>query len=159
VHIVLETDRMLLRRFTESAPATSVPPRTAPPTSAPKPASYKVVAFRHHRAPSNCPANATGPVGKSENPYGAWFFTKEGTCVFVGINVAATKPADAVPVQIKGFPGLYGTVQKGVRTIYAPTRPGPYDKRGGWIVLTMPAKAPQETAVRMMISPANGAYT
>jgi hypothetical protein len=138
------------------APATSVTPRTAPPASVPKPASYKVVALHQHSAPSNCPANATAPVGKSENPAGAWFWTK-GTCVFVGISVADTKPADAVPVQIKGYPGLYGTLQKGVRTIYAPTAPGPYDQRGGWIVLTMPANAPQETAVRMMISPANGA--
>src|SRR5215472_8414470 len=140
-----------------SAPATSVTPRTATPTPVPKPVTYTVVALHQHSAPSNCPANATGPVGKSENPAGAWFWTK-GTCVFVSISVTATKPADAVPVQIKGFPGLYGTLQKGVRTIYAPTRPGPYDQRGGWIVLTMPANAPQETAVRMMISPANGAY-
>ena len=130
-------------------------PRPAPVTQVPaKPASYKVMALNEHSAPPNCPANATAPVGKSENPAGAWFWTK-GQCVFVGISVADTKPANAVPVHITGYPGLYGTLKNGVRTIYAPTAPGPYDPRGGWVVLTMPANAPQEMAVRMIIVPAN----
>jgi len=138
-----------------SAPASSVSaPRTTPVRPVPiKPASYRVLLINRSAA-LNCPADATAPVGKSENPAGGWFWTK-GQCVFVGISVADTKPADAVPVHITGYPGLYGTLKNGVRTIYAPTVPGPNDPKGRWVVLTMPANAPQETAVRMIIVPAN----
>jgi hypothetical protein len=138
-----------------SRPTTSVSaPKTTPITSVPvKPASYRVKLL-NHSTPPNCPANATAPVGKSENPAGVWFFTN-GQCVFVGISVAVTKPGNAAPLHINGYPGLYSMLKGGVRTIYAPTAPGPYDPRGGWVVLTMPANAPQETAVRMIIVPAN----
>ncbi len=128
--------------------------KTTPITSVPvKPASYRVKLI-NHSTPPNYPANATAPVGKSENPAGVWFFTN-GQCVFVGVGGADTKPGNAAPLYIKGYPGLYSTLENGVRTIYAPTAPGPYDPRGGWVVLTMPANAPQETAVRMIIVPAN----
>jgi hypothetical protein len=129
-------------------------PRTAPVTSVPmKPASYKVVALHDHSAPPNCPANATDPVGKSENPAGAWFWTKEGTCVFVRVGWADTKPVNAAPVHIKGYPGLYGTLENGVRSIYAPVAPGTIGAhpRGGWVVLTVSANAPEETAVRLIV--------
>ena len=67
--------------------------------------SSKLVAAKvKHSAPPNCPANARAPVGKSEHPAGAWFFTKEGTCVFVRIDWADTKPASAAPVHLKGYP-------------------------------------------------------
>jgi hypothetical protein len=136
--------------------AAAAAPRPVPVTRVPaKPASYKVMARSEHSTPPGCPANATAPVGKSEKPAGVWFFTKDGACVFVGISVADTKPANAVPVRITGYPGLYGTLGNGARTIYAPTAPGPNDPRGGWVVLTMPANAPQETAVRMIIVPAS----
>ena len=66
-----------------TAPSVSTP-RPTPVTSVPvKPASYKVV-LNNHGTPPNCPVNATAPVGKSENPAGAWFWTK-GQCVFVGV--------------------------------------------------------------------------
>jgi hypothetical protein len=129
-------------------------PRTAPVTSVPmKPASYKVVALHDHSAPPNCPANATVPVGKSENPAGAWFWTKEGTCVFVRVGWADTKPVNAAPVHIKGYPGLYGTLENGVRSIYAPVAPGTIGAhpKGGWVVLTVSANAPEETAVRLIV--------
>ncbi len=71
-----------------------------------KRASYKVVALNDHSTPPNCPANATSPVGKSENPAGAWFWTKEGTCVFVRVGWADTKPVNAAPVHTTGYPGL-----------------------------------------------------
>jgi hypothetical protein len=141
-----------------SRSATSVSaPTTTPVTSVPvKPASYRVVALSDHNPPPNCPANATAPVGKSANPEGVWFWTK-GKCVFVGVDWADTKPVDAAPIQIKGYPGLYGTLENGVRTIYAPEAPGTNDfhPRGGWVVLTVSANAPQEMAVRLIIVPAN----
>jgi hypothetical protein len=139
-----------------SAPASTA--RTASVTSVPmKPASYKVVAIKNHSAPPNCPANATAPVGKSENPAGVWYWTEEGTCIFVGIGWADTKPANAVPVHIKGYPGLYGTLKPGVRTIYAPVAPGTDSAhpRGGWVALTLSANASDETVVRLIIVPAN----
>ena len=124
-------------------------PRTAPVTpTLMQPASYTVVGL-HHRAPPNCPANARHPVGKSANPAGAWFFTKEGTCVFVHIGGADTKPGNAAPLRIKGYPGLFSTLENGVRTIYAPGIGG-----RGWWVLDMPANTPLDTAVRMLV-PAN----
>ena len=133
-------------------------PRKAPVTAVPvKPASYKLVAVKFKdSAPPDCPANARAPVGKSEKPSGAWFFTKEGTCVFVGIRWADTKPAGATPVNLEGYPGLYGTVDNGVRAIYAPVAPGTNDAHpsGGWVVLRMSADAPQEKAVRLIVVPA-----
>jgi hypothetical protein len=136
-----------------SAPASSVSaPRTTPVRPVPfKPASYRVLSI-NRSAPPNCPANATAPVGKSESPAGVWFHTKKGTCVFVGISLADTRPADAAPVHINGYPGLYSTLENGVRMIYAPA-PNPHDPKGQWLVLTLPANAPQETAVRMIIVP------
>jgi hypothetical protein len=138
-----------------TAPSVSTP-RPTPATSMPvKPASYKVV-LNNHGTPPNCPVNATAPVGKSENPAGAWFWTK-GQCVFVGVDWSDTKPAAAAPVQIKGYPGLYRTLESGAYIIYAPVAPGTIDThpRGGWVVLTMAANAPQEAAVRLIIAPAN----
>jgi hypothetical protein len=138
---------------TPSRTAVAVP-RTAPVTPVPmKPASYKVVALHDHSAPPNCPANATVPVGKSENPAGAWFWTKEGTCVFVRVGWADTKPVNAAPVHIKGYPGLYGTLENGVRTIYAPVAADTISAhpRGGWVVLTVSANAPEEVAVRLIV--------
>jgi hypothetical protein len=132
-------------------------PRTAPVTRVPvKPASYKLVAHKHSAAP-NCPANATAPVGKSENPAGLWFWTKEGTCVFVRIDWADTKPASATPVHLEGYPGLYRTLENEVRAIYAPVAPGTNDAhpRGGWVVLTTAASVPPEHVVRLILVPAN----
>ena len=138
-----------------SAPAPSgSAPRTTPHTSVPiKVASYRVdrqVVRRHHSAPLNCPANATAaPFGKSANPRpGAWFWT-HGRCFFVSVGGADTKPSDATPIHITGYPGLYGTLKDGVRTIYAPGIDG-----RGWWVLIMPANTPPKTAVRMIV-PAN----
>jgi hypothetical protein len=142
-------------KHTPSRTALAVP-KTAPVTSAPtKPAGYMVMAVNRHSAPPNCPANATAPVGKSEKPAGAWFFTKEGTCVFVHISWAHTKPANAAPVHIKGYPGLYGTLGNGVRTIYAPVAPGTDNAHpgGGWVKLTLAANAPTGTAVRLILVP------
>jgi hypothetical protein len=134
-------------------------PRTAPVTPVPvKPASYKLVAIKIKRsAPPNCPANARAPVGKSEHPAGALFFPKQGTCVFVRIDWSDIKPASAAPIHLEGYPGLYGTLDNGVRAIYAPQAPGTNDAHpsGGWVVLTMPADAPQEEAVRLIVVPAN----
>jgi hypothetical protein len=132
-------------------------PTTAPATPVPvEPRSYKLVAHKHRVSP-NCPANATAPVGKSEKPEGAWFWTKRGTCVFVRISWADTRPAGAAPVHLEGYPGLYGTLENGERAIYAPVAPGTNDThpRGGWVVLTMSANAPQEQAVRLAVVPAN----
>ena len=133
-----------------STPATRASaPRTTPVRSVPtKSASYRVV-LSNHSTPANCPANATAPVSKSANPAGVWFFTN-GQCVFVGVGGAETKPADAVPLHIKGYPGLYSTLENGVRTIYAPGIGHPR----GWWVLKMPATAPQDMAVRLIV-PAN----
>ena len=142
---------------TPSRTAVAVP-KTAPTTPAPmRPASYKIVALHHHSAPPNCPANATAPVGKSANPAGVWFWTNRRTCVFVRVGWADTKPASAAPVHINGYPGLYRTLKNGVRAIYAPVAPGTDDvhPRGGWVVLTVSAKAPQEKVVRLIIVPAN----
>ena len=133
-------------------------PKTAPVTPVPvKPASYKVVALKSHSVPPGCPANATAPVGKSEKPAGAWFWTKQGACVFVRIGWADTKPAGAAPVHVEGYPGLYGTLANGVRAIYAPVAPGTNDAHpgGGWVVLRLSADAPQEAAVHLIIVPAN----
>jgi hypothetical protein len=132
-------------------------PTTAPATPVPvEPRSYRLVSHKH-RVPPNCPANATAPVGKSEKPEGAWFWTKRETCVFVGISWADTKPAGAAPVDLDGYPGIYGTLENGERAIYAPVAPGTNDIHpgGGWIVLTMSANAPQEQAVRLVVVPAN----
>src|SRR5262245_4029406 len=129
---------------TPSRTAVAVP-TTAPATAVPaKPASYKLVAHKH-RVPPNCPANATAPVGKSESPSGVWFWTKERTCVFVRVDWADTKPASATPVHLEGYPGLYRTLEEGIRTIYAPIAPGTNDAHpgGGWAVLTVSADAPQ----------------
>src|SRR5215475_8463909 len=136
------------------APPSGSAPRTTPHTSVPiKVASYRVdrqVVRRHHSAPLNCPANATAaPFGKSASPRpGAWFWT-HGKCFFVAVGGADTKPADATPIRIEGYPGLYGTLKDGVRTIYAPGIDG-----HGWWVLIMAANTPGETAVRV-IFPAN----
>jgi hypothetical protein len=99
---------------------------------------------------------AAVPVGKSENPAGAWFWTN-GQCVFVGVEWADTKPAAAAPVRIKNYPGLYRTLENGVVTICAPVVPGTNDTHptGGWVSLTMSASAPQEAAVRLVIVPAD----
>jgi hypothetical protein len=134
-----------------STPTTNVSaPKTTRITSVPvTPASYRVKLI-NHSTPPNCPANATAPVGKSENPAGVWFFTN-GQCVFVGVGGADTKPRYAAPLYIKGYPGLYSTLENGVRTVYAPGIGHPR----GWWVLTMPPNAPQETAVRMIVVPAN----
>ena len=136
-----------------SAPSGSAP-RITPHTSVPtKVVSYRVdrrVVRRHRSAPLNCPANATAaPFGKSANPQpGAWFWT-HGKCFFVAVGGADTKPADATPIHIKGYPGLYGTLKDGVRNIYAPGIGG-----RGWWVLIMAANTPRKTAVRMIV-PAN----
>jgi hypothetical protein len=136
-----------------SAPSESAP-RTTPHASVPaKVASYRVdrqVVRRHHSAPLNCPANATAaPFGKSANPRpGAWFWA-HGKCFFVAVGGADTKPADANPIHIKGYPGLYSTLKDGVRTMYAPGIGG-----RGWWVLIMAANTPPKTAVRMIV-PAN----
>src|SRR5215470_2280074 len=136
------------------APPRASAPRTTPHTPVPiKVASYRVdrqVVRRHHSAPLNCPANATAaPFGKSANPRpGAWFWT-HGKCFFVAVGGADTKPADATPIHIKGYPGLYGTLKGRVRTIYAPGIDG-----RGWWVLIMAANTPGKTAVRMIV-PAN----
>ena len=136
------------------APPSGSAPRTTPHTPVPiKVASYRVdrqVVRRHHSAPLNCPANATAaPFGKSANPRpGAWFWT-HGKCFFVAVGGADTKPADATPIHIKGYPGLYGTLKDGVRTIYAPGIGG-----RGWWVLIMAANTPRTTAVRIIV-PAN----
>jgi hypothetical protein len=138
-----------------SAPAPSgSAPRATPHTSAPiKVASYRVnrqMVRRHHSAPLNCPADATAAsFGKSASPQpGAWFWT-HGKCFFVAVGGADTKPADATAIHVNGYPGLYGTLKAGVRTIYAPGIGG-----RGWWVLRMPANTPPETAVRMIV-PAN----
>src|SRR5215469_66272 len=129
-------------------------PRTTPQTPVPvKAVSYRVdrqVVRRHHSAPLHCPANATAiPFGKSANPRpGAWFWT-HGQCFFVAVGGADTKPADATPIHITSYPGLYGTLKHGVRTIYAPGIGG-----RGWWVLTMTANTPRKTAVRTIV-PAN----
>src|SRR5215471_13734327 len=136
------------------APPSGSAPRTTPHKSVPiKVASYRVdrqMVRRHHSAPLNCPANATAaPFGKSANPQpGAWFWT-HGKCFFVAVGGADTKPADATPIHIKGYPGLYSTLENGVRTMYAPGIGG-----RGWWVLKMPATAPQDMAVRLIV-PAN----
>ena len=136
------------------APPTGSAPRTTPHTSPPiKIASYRVdrqLVRRHHSAPLNCPANATASqFGKSANPRpGAWFWT-HGQCFFVAVGGADTKPADATPIHIKGYPGLYGTLKDEVRTIYAPGIGG-----RGWWVLKMAASTPPETAVHTIV-PAN----
>ena len=139
-----------------SAPATS---GSAPAsvTSVPiKPASYKLVALNDQSAPPNCRANAPTPFGKSGNPAGAWFWIEKGTCVFVGVGWAHTRPMNAAPVHINGYPGLYGTLENKMRTIYAPVAPGAIDAhpRGGWLVLMVSANAPEELVVRL-IAPAN----
>jgi hypothetical protein len=132
-----------------TSPTRAAAPKTTPVTSAPiKPASYRVV-LSNHSTPANCPANATAPVGKTANPRpGVWFWTN-GECFFVGVGGADTKPGDAAPLHIDGFPGLYSTLKDGVRTIYAPGIGG-----RGWWVLDMPATAPQDVAVQMIV-PAN----
>jgi len=131
-----------------SRTAVAGPPPSRPATraSAPRtaPISYRV-ALGNHVAPTNCPANATTPISKSANPGGVWFFTN-GQCVFVGVGGADTKPANAVPLPIDGRPGLFTTLENGVRTIYAPGIGG-----RGWWVLTMPATAPQDIAVRLIV--------
>ena len=136
-----------------SASTTTVSvPRTTPGTSVPiKPASYRVV-LNHHSSPLDCPANATAPVGKAVNPAGVpgvWFFTN-GQCVFVGVGGADTKPGDATLLHINGYPGLYSTLENGVRTIYAPGI-----GHRGWWVLKMPATAPEDMAVRLIVVPAD----
>lgn len=147
---------------TPSHPAVAAPskaPVTPVPVKPASSASYKLVAAKvKHSAPPNCPANARAPVGKSEHPAGAWFFTKQGACVFVRIDWADTKPASAAPVHLDGYPGLYGTLEDGVRAIYAPQAPGTNDAhpKGGWVVLRMAADAPQEKAVRLIVVPASG---
>lgn len=131
-----------------SRTAVAGPPPSTPATRAAAPAttpiSYRLV-LGTHRAPANCPADATAPFGKSANPAGVWFFT-DGQCVFVGVGGADTKPADAVPLAIDGYPGLYSTLDNGVRTIYAPGI-----GHRGWWVLTMPATAPRDMAVRLIV--------
>src|SRR5262249_34319989 len=136
--------------------AVAVPPpapatRTAAPSRKPisstpvKPASYRVV-LSDRSAPANCPANATAPIGKTANPRpGVWFWTN-GECFFVGVGGADTKPANAAPLHINGYPGLYSTLENGTRTIYAPGIGG-----RGWWVLDMPANTPLDTAVRVIV--------
>src|SRR5215468_4934805 len=129
------------------APATkTAAPSRKPISSAPvKPASYRVV-LSNRSAPANCPANATAPVGKTANPKpGVWFWTN-GECFFVGVGGADTKPANAAPLHIDGYPGLYSTLENGTRTIYAPGIGG-----RGWWVLDMPANTPLDTAVRIIV--------
>jgi hypothetical protein len=133
-----------------STPATrALAPNTTSVTSAPiRPASYRVV-LSNHSTPANCTANASAPIAKTANPRpGVWFFTN-GQCVFVGVGGADTKPADAAPLQVEGYPGVYSTLKNSVRTIYAPGIGG-----RGWWVLDMPATAPQDLAVRLIV-PAN----
>jgi hypothetical protein len=141
---------------TRSISASTTTPLQSHTTSAQvKPASYKVV-LTGQSAPPNCPANATAPVGKSDDPAALWYWTEDGTCVFVGVGWADTKPANAAPFRLEGYPGLYDTLKDRVRTIYAPVAPGTIDAHpsGGWIVLTVPATASQEMVVRLIV-PAN----
>jgi hypothetical protein len=110
------------------------------------------VVLTQHSAPLDCPADATAPVGKAVNPAGVpgvWFFTN-GQCVFVGVGGADTKPGNATPLHINGYPGLYSIVENGVRTIYAPGI-----GHRGWWVLKMPATAPADMAVRLIVVPAD----
>jgi hypothetical protein len=132
-----------------TAPTRASAPKTTPVASVPiKPASYRVV-LSNHSKPANCPANASAPVAKTAKPRpGVWFFTN-GQCVFVGVGGADTKPADAAPLQVEGYPGVYSALENGVRTIYAPGIDG-----RGWWVLDMPATAPQDLAVQLIV-PAN----
>jgi hypothetical protein len=135
------------------APATkTAAPTTKPRSSAPvKPASYRVV-LSDRSAPASCPADATAPIGKSANPSGVWYWT-DGHCVFVGVEFAHTKPASATPVEIQGYPGLYGTLENGVRTIYAPAAAVGWS--GGWVALSMAASTSQEQVVHRILIPAN----
>lgn len=144
---------------TPSHHAVAVPRPSSPTTSIStpmKPASYTLI----RDDPSgllNCPANATAPVGKSVNPAGLWYWMENGKCLFVGIGWADTKPADAAPLEIAGYPGLFGTRANGVRTIYAPVAPHSIEghPNGGWVVLTLPADASQQLVVRMVVVPTN----
>jgi len=107
-----------------------------------------------HSALPQCPANATGEVGKSVSPAGVWYRTDNGHCVFVGIDVADTKPANATPVVVEGYPGRYGTLEHGVRTSYAPA-PDAGHPTGNWLVLTMAAGASQEVVGHLIVVPSS----
>jgi len=133
-----------------AAPAKS---HTGPRTTPPRSVKTKLVSYRmatnQRSTSSNCPANATAPVSKTANPRpGVWFWTN-GECFFVAIGGEDTKPGDATPLQVEGYPGLYSTLKDGMRTIYAPGIGG-----RGWWVLTMPANTPLDTAVHTLV-PAN----
>src|SRR5262249_62033307 len=101
--------------------------------------------LRSRSTPASCPVNAAAPLPKSGNPPGVWIFTN-GQCVFVGVGGSDTKPADAVPLNIEGHPGLYSTLDNGVRTIYAPGIGG-----RGWWGLAIAPTLPQDIAVGSIV--------
>lgn len=131
------------------APTPRSTPTTTRPTTLASPASYQLVDIT--KLPQ-CPADAKGaPIGKTET--GLWYWTRQGTCILVGVDWADTKPAAAEPVSVTGYPGMYGLTTNGKQMIYAPVAPNTnaYHKAGGWIVLAASADVPPDDYVKLII--------
>jgi hypothetical protein len=64
-------------------------------------------------------------------------------------------PADAKPLNIPGYPDLYGVAADGREKFYLRIAPGvdSYHPKGGWVVTTIAADAPTADIVKLIFVP------
>jgi hypothetical protein len=129
-----------------SAPVT---PRTSAVIASP--AAYKFAKIEPLRS---CPTHsAAGSVGKSNS--GAWLVTPSGQCFSFTVDWGDGPTADAKPLNIPGYPDLYGVTADGSQKFYLRIAPGvdSYHPKGGWVVTTIAADAPTSDVVKLIFVP------
>ena len=137
------------------APVVSSSARVTPSTSAVigSPAAYKFAKIETLRS---CPTHSTaGSVGKSNS--GAWLVTPSGQCFSFTVDWGDGPPADAKPLNIPGYPDLYGVTADGSQKFYLRIAPGvdSYHPKGGWVVTRIAADAPTADVVKLIFVPNN----
>jgi hypothetical protein len=115
--------------------STPVTPSTSGVTASP--AAYKFAKIKPLRS---CPSHsAAGSVGKSNS--GPWLVTPSGQCFSFTVDWGDGPPADAKPLNIPGYPDLYGVTADAIQKFYLRIAPGvdSYHPKGGWVVTTIAA--------------------
>lgn len=133
-----------------SRPAPVTPSMSAVSAS---PAAYKFAKIEPLRS---CPTrSAAGSVGKSNS--GAWLVTPSGRCFNFSVDWGDGPPTDAKPLNIPGYPDLYGVTAGGSQKFYLRIAPGAdsYHPKGGWVVTTIAADAPTADVVKLIFVPNN----
>jgi hypothetical protein len=133
-----------------SSSASVAPSRSAVSAS---PAAYKFAKIELRRS---CPNHsAAGSVGKSNS--GPWLVTPSGQCFSFTVDWGDSPPADAKPLNIPGFPDLYGATAGGSQKFYLRIAPGAdsYHPNGGWVVTTIAADAPTAEIVKLIFVPSS----